>query len=156
MNDLRDVGHYLLQALSACQQRITEGKAQWEAGTTTLLGGLLRDAVDRSHDHKLSAASSESDADTLLDCFALLSLSGEPTPSHTPSQQDCFSDAYRQTLSAVPLILLATSSSFARAAPPLLNPPALPNPIAGHLGDSVDCLPTIRDKKAKKGMCCIL
>ncbi|PRP80887.1 protein phosphatase 2C-related protein [Planoprotostelium fungivorum] len=41
MNDLRDVGHYLLQALSACQFKITEGKDQWEAGTTTLLGGVL-------------------------------------------------------------------------------------------------------------------
>jgi len=41
MADLRDVGHYLLQALSACQQKITEGKDQWEAGTTTLLGGIL-------------------------------------------------------------------------------------------------------------------
>jgi len=40
--ELRDVGHYLLQALSYCHHKIVEGKEDvWEAGTTTLLGGML-------------------------------------------------------------------------------------------------------------------
>jgi len=40
--ELRDIGHYLLQALSYCHFKICEGKDDvWEAGTTTLLGGML-------------------------------------------------------------------------------------------------------------------
>lgn len=42
INELRDAGHYLLQALSFCHHKICEGKEDvWEAGTTTLLGGML-------------------------------------------------------------------------------------------------------------------
>eukprot|EP01114_Cavostelium_apophysatum_P012568 TRINITY_DN2843_c0_g1_i1.p1 TRINITY_DN2843_c0_g1~~TRINITY_DN2843_c0_g1_i1.p1 ORF type:complete len:489 (-),score=148.62 TRINITY_DN2843_c0_g1_i1:119-1585(-) len=42
INELRDAGHYLLQALSYCHHKICEGKEDvWEAGTTTLLGGML-------------------------------------------------------------------------------------------------------------------
>jgi len=39
--ELRDVGHILLQALSYCHHKIIEGREDiWEAGTTTLLGGM--------------------------------------------------------------------------------------------------------------------
>lgn len=42
INELRDAGHYLLRALSYCHFKIIEGKEDiWEAGTTTLLGGIL-------------------------------------------------------------------------------------------------------------------
>jgi len=42
IDELRDAGHYLLQALSYCHLKIIEGKEDiWEAGTTTLLGGVL-------------------------------------------------------------------------------------------------------------------
>eukprot|EP01118_Nematostelium_gracile_P017645 TRINITY_DN7609_c0_g1_i2.p1 TRINITY_DN7609_c0_g1~~TRINITY_DN7609_c0_g1_i2.p1 ORF type:complete len:438 (-),score=113.86 TRINITY_DN7609_c0_g1_i2:4-1317(-) len=42
ISDIRDGGHYLLQALSYCQFKITENKEDvWEAGTTTLMGGVL-------------------------------------------------------------------------------------------------------------------
>jgi len=42
ISDVRDAGHYLLQALSFCHYKICEGKEDiWEAGTTTLLGGML-------------------------------------------------------------------------------------------------------------------
>lgn len=39
---MRDAGHYLLRALSFCHFKIIEDKEDlWEAGTTTLLGGML-------------------------------------------------------------------------------------------------------------------
>jgi len=42
IEELRDAGHYLLQALSYSHFKICEGKEDiWEAGTTTLLGGML-------------------------------------------------------------------------------------------------------------------
>lgn len=42
ITDLRDAGHYLLRALSYCHYKIIEGKEDlWEAGTTTLLGGVV-------------------------------------------------------------------------------------------------------------------
>jgi len=42
IEELRDAGHVLLQALSYCHFKICEGKEDvWEAGTTTLLGGML-------------------------------------------------------------------------------------------------------------------
>lgn len=41
ISDLRDAGHYLIQSLSYCHYKICEGKEdKWEAGTTTLLGGI--------------------------------------------------------------------------------------------------------------------
>lgn len=41
LQDLRDAGHYLIQSLSYCHYKICEGKEdKWEAGTTTLLGGI--------------------------------------------------------------------------------------------------------------------
>lgn len=40
--EFRDVGHFLLRAISYCHSKIIEGKQDvWEAGTTTLLGGVL-------------------------------------------------------------------------------------------------------------------
>jgi hypothetical protein len=38
---VRGVGSLLLAALSAADKKITEGLEKWEAGTTTLIGGLL-------------------------------------------------------------------------------------------------------------------
>jgi len=42
IGDIRDGGHFLLNALSYCHYKICEGKEDvWEAGTTTLLAGML-------------------------------------------------------------------------------------------------------------------
>jgi len=42
MSNIREIGYYLLSALSYCHYKIVEGKEDiWEAGTTTLLGGLI-------------------------------------------------------------------------------------------------------------------
>eukprot|EP01119_Soliformovum_irregulare_P008789 TRINITY_DN2189_c0_g1_i2.p1 TRINITY_DN2189_c0_g1~~TRINITY_DN2189_c0_g1_i2.p1 ORF type:complete len:438 (+),score=84.53 TRINITY_DN2189_c0_g1_i2:343-1656(+) len=42
MSDARDVGHVLLRALSYCHSKICEGFTDvWDAGTTTLYGGML-------------------------------------------------------------------------------------------------------------------
>lgn len=42
IEELRDAGHFLLQAISYCHHKICEGKEDvWEAGTTTLLGGVM-------------------------------------------------------------------------------------------------------------------
>ncbi len=52
MSTLREIGYYLLSALSYCHLKIVEGKEGtnhfltdcidiWEAGTTTLLGGIM-------------------------------------------------------------------------------------------------------------------
>jgi len=42
ISDIRDGGHFLLNALSFCHYKICEEKEDvWEAGTTTLLGGML-------------------------------------------------------------------------------------------------------------------
>jgi hypothetical protein len=42
MTCIREIGYYLLSALSWCHYKIIEGKEDiWEAGTTTLLGGIM-------------------------------------------------------------------------------------------------------------------
>jgi len=42
IQEVRDAGYYMLQALSFCHYKICEGKGDvWEAGTTTLLGTLI-------------------------------------------------------------------------------------------------------------------
>lgn len=42
VSDMMDVGHFLVNALSYCNYKICEGKEDvWDAGTTTLLGGVL-------------------------------------------------------------------------------------------------------------------
>lgn len=41
IEDLNDAGHQLLNAIACAHQKIIEGKDVWDAGTTTLCGGLL-------------------------------------------------------------------------------------------------------------------
>jgi len=42
MTTVAEIGYYLLSALSYCHHKIIEGKEDiWEAGTTTLLGGIM-------------------------------------------------------------------------------------------------------------------
>lgn len=42
LTTIREVGQYLLSAISYCHHKILEGKEDmWEAGTTTLMGGVL-------------------------------------------------------------------------------------------------------------------
>jgi len=51
--DLRDTGYLLLRALSYCHYKIVEGKEDlWEAGTTTLLGGLVIRIKDETKQEK--------------------------------------------------------------------------------------------------------
>jgi len=60
--ELRDVGHYLLQALSYCHHKIVDGKEDvWEAGTTTLLGGMLLRVKRPKEERKPSDKNDEND-----------------------------------------------------------------------------------------------
>ncbi len=45
--DIRDAGHFLLRAFDKASREIVQGKDDiWDAGTTTLLGGLLLELED--------------------------------------------------------------------------------------------------------------
>jgi len=53
IRDLQDVGHFLYRAFCEAHNKIVEGKEDiWEAGTTTLLGGLLVEFEENDHDYK--------------------------------------------------------------------------------------------------------
>ncbi|EGC30847.1 hypothetical protein DICPUDRAFT_157374 [Dictyostelium purpureum] len=51
INSLQDAGHFLLRAFCEAHNKIVEGKPDiWEAGTTTLLGGLVLEFEQASED----------------------------------------------------------------------------------------------------------
>ncbi len=47
MSDLKEVGHCLLRGFATAHSKIIEGMTEiWEAGTTTLLAGLVVELLD--------------------------------------------------------------------------------------------------------------
>mmetsp|Transcript_25870 Transcript_25870/g.36385 ORF Transcript_25870/g.36385 Transcript_25870/m.36385 type:complete len:506 (+) Transcript_25870:477-1994(+) len=68
ISDLQDCGHFLLQAISYCHSKVIEGKEDiWEAGTTTLLGGILL-PLKSKNEHKNDKTSFAWVSVTIGDC----------------------------------------------------------------------------------------
>ncbi|KAN0039978.1 hypothetical protein ACTA71_011860 [Dictyostelium dimigraforme] len=59
INTLQDAGHFLLRAFCEAHNKIVEGKPDiWEAGTTTLLGGLVLEFEQQQQSSSSSSSSS--------------------------------------------------------------------------------------------------